>query len=119
MNNSTLFIKAHKLTKSVIREGDSYQVTFAACLKAVKAEEIAAKTCKFKYVFSISQTIAMLFLFVVLTGSVGLLVIGLTGSVSWGLFWGAVVATGTVFYDGPKSAFYLYKYVTPQTKFVF
>ena len=37
MTRSELFIKAHALTKSVIQSGDSYQVTFGACLKLISA----------------------------------------------------------------------------------
>ena len=39
MNNSQLFKQAHAMTKQVIKTGDSYQVTFGLCLKAIKAEQ--------------------------------------------------------------------------------
>lgn len=42
MNNSTLFIQAHTMTKQVIKSGDNYQVTFGQCLKVVKAQKVAA-----------------------------------------------------------------------------
>lgn len=35
MNKSNLFKSAHKLTKSVIKSGDNYRVTFGACVKAI------------------------------------------------------------------------------------
>ena len=38
MTNSQLFKQAHAMTKQVIKAGDNYQVTFGACLKAIKAE---------------------------------------------------------------------------------
>lgn len=38
MNNSQAFKKAHAMTKAIIANGDSYSVTFGACLKLVKAE---------------------------------------------------------------------------------
>lgn len=38
MSNSQLFKQAHAMTKQVIKTGDSYQVTFGACLKAIKAD---------------------------------------------------------------------------------
>lgn len=37
MTKSQLFIKAHALTKATLQSGDSYQVTFGACLKALNA----------------------------------------------------------------------------------
>lgn len=36
MDNSTLFIEAHKMTRAVILEGDSYAVVFGQCLKALR-----------------------------------------------------------------------------------
>ena len=39
MTNSQLFKQAHAMTKQVIQKGDNYQVTFGACLKAIKAEQ--------------------------------------------------------------------------------
>lgn len=42
MNNSTAFKLAHAMTKQVIQTGDNYQVTFGQCLKAVKAQKVAA-----------------------------------------------------------------------------
>ena len=39
MTNSQLFKLAHAMTKQVIKTGDSYQVTFGLCLKAIKAEQ--------------------------------------------------------------------------------
>ena len=38
MNNSILFIEAHKLAKQVIKSGDDYRVTFGACLKLIKSK---------------------------------------------------------------------------------
>lgn len=38
MNTSTIFKKAHALTKATIQAGDSYSATFAICLKVVYAE---------------------------------------------------------------------------------
>jgi len=38
MNTSTIFKKAHALTKATVRAGDSYSATFAACLKVIYAE---------------------------------------------------------------------------------
>ena len=38
MTNSQLFKQAHAMTKQVIQAGDNYQVTFALCLKVIKAE---------------------------------------------------------------------------------
>lgn len=38
MNTSTIFKKAHALTKATIQTGDSYSATFAICLKVVYAE---------------------------------------------------------------------------------
>ena len=38
MTNSQLFTQAHAMTKQVIQTGDSYQVTFGLCLKAIKAD---------------------------------------------------------------------------------
>ena len=35
MNKSTLFKKAHALTKKIIKAGDSYPATFALCLKHI------------------------------------------------------------------------------------
>ena len=35
MNKSELFKAAHKLTKSVIKSGDNYRVTFGAAIKAI------------------------------------------------------------------------------------
>lgn len=40
MNNSTMFKLAHKMTKQVIKSGDNYQVTFGACLKLIKADQV-------------------------------------------------------------------------------
>ncbi|MNQ55080.1 hypothetical protein D3C85_691620 [compost metagenome] len=40
MNNSQAFKKAHAMTKAIIANGDSYSVTFGACLKAIKAEAL-------------------------------------------------------------------------------
>lgn len=39
MNNSELFIKAHKLAKATIKTGDNYQHVFGACLKTLKTEQ--------------------------------------------------------------------------------
>lgn len=44
MNKSQIFKAAHKLAKSVIQAGDSYQATFALCLKAVYAQPVDAWT---------------------------------------------------------------------------
>ena len=38
MNKSAIFSKAHKLAKAVIKAGDNYAVTFAACLKEIYKE---------------------------------------------------------------------------------
>ena len=38
MTKSELFKAAHKLTKATVKAGDSYQATFALCLKAVYAQ---------------------------------------------------------------------------------
>ena len=38
MNTSTIFKKAHALTKATIQTGDSYSATFAICLKVIYAE---------------------------------------------------------------------------------
>lgn len=38
MNTSTIFKKAHALTKATVKAGDSYSATFAACLKVIYAE---------------------------------------------------------------------------------
>lgn len=38
MNNSALFRKAHKLAKSIIKQGDNYAVTFGACLKFLRSQ---------------------------------------------------------------------------------
>lgn len=38
MNNSTLFIQAHAMTKKIIQAGDNYRVTFGACIKFIKAK---------------------------------------------------------------------------------
>jgi len=48
MNNSTLFTKAHALTKATIQAGDSYHAVFGACLKHIlartkKAENILSE----------------------------------------------------------------------------
>ena len=40
MTNSQLFKQAHAMTKQVIQTGDSYQVTFALCLKVIKADQL-------------------------------------------------------------------------------
>ena len=40
MNNSTTFKLAHAMTKQVIKAGDNYQVTFGACLKLIKADQL-------------------------------------------------------------------------------
>ena len=37
MNTSTIFKKAHALTKATIQAGDNYSATFAICLKAIYA----------------------------------------------------------------------------------
>lgn len=39
MTNSQLFKAAHAMAKQVHVKGESYQVTFGACLKAIKAEQ--------------------------------------------------------------------------------
>lgn len=41
MNTSTIFKKAHALTKAIIQTGDSYSATFTICLKTVY--QMAAK----------------------------------------------------------------------------
>lgn len=41
MNTSTIFKKAHALTKATVKAGDSYSATFAICLKAIYAESKA------------------------------------------------------------------------------
>ena len=38
ISNATLFKQAHAMTKQVIKNGDNYQVTFGACLKAIKQD---------------------------------------------------------------------------------
>ena len=50
MNKSELFKKAHKLTKQVIRQGDSYNVTFGLCLKQVIENEKKQKIDTFFFV---------------------------------------------------------------------
>ena len=39
ISNATLFKQAHAMTKQVIKNGDNYQVTFGACLKAIKQND--------------------------------------------------------------------------------
>jgi hypothetical protein len=48
MTKKELFIKAHKMTKAVLKAGDNYRVTFAACLKAVKSGFTLNSKCKYK-----------------------------------------------------------------------
>ena len=44
MTNRQLFIQAHEMTKQTIKEGDSYNVTFGLCLKAIKQKNEQKKT---------------------------------------------------------------------------
>lgn len=46
MTNSQLFKAAHAMAKQVHVKGESYQVTFGACLKAIKAELVQAEAVK-------------------------------------------------------------------------
>lgn len=46
MNNSQLFKQAHQLTKKTIKQGDSYNVTFGLCLKAIKNKQANQKVVK-------------------------------------------------------------------------
>lgn len=46
MNNSQLFKQAHQLTKKTIKQGDSYNVTFGLCLKAIKAKQAKQQAVK-------------------------------------------------------------------------
>ena len=53
MNKSELFKAAHKITKSALRKGDNYRVTFGAAIKLIKelstktlAEKLLALGCK-------------------------------------------------------------------------
>lgn len=41
MNKSELFKSAHKLTKSVIKAGDNYQITFGASIKVILSGFVA------------------------------------------------------------------------------
>lgn len=43
MNNSSLFKQAHAMAKSMHKPGESYSVTFGACLKLLKAEQARAE----------------------------------------------------------------------------
>lgn len=48
MTNSDIFRNAHAMARATVREGDDYQVTFAACLKVVRAPK-AKKTVKVEF----------------------------------------------------------------------
>jgi len=43
MNNSSLFKQAHAMAKAMHKPGESYQVTFGACLKLIKAQQAKAE----------------------------------------------------------------------------
>lgn len=43
MNNSSLFKQAHNMAKSMHQPGESYQLTFGACLKLLRAEQAKAE----------------------------------------------------------------------------
>lgn len=43
---SSLFKKAHAMTKATIRQGEAYSVVFGQCLKLVKAQEAALSLAK-------------------------------------------------------------------------
>lgn len=84
MNNAAIFKAAHALTKTTVKAGDSYQATFAICLKLVikqnKAQSVAIVEAKEKaqdfikgvfstipealYQLTISSVCVMLFAFV-------------------------------------------------------
>ena len=65
MNKSQLFKQAHQLTKQVIKKGDSYNVTFGLCLKAIKAKNEQKKIQK-KVDNFFFTSVTMIFLFSVL-----------------------------------------------------
>lgn len=44
MTNSELFIAAHKLTKEIIKTGDSYSATFGLCLSFLKNKPMSKET---------------------------------------------------------------------------
>ena len=39
ISNAVLFKQAHAMARATIQAGDSYQVTFGACLKAIKQDD--------------------------------------------------------------------------------
>lgn len=43
MNNSSLFKQAHAMAKTMHKQGESYSVTFGACLKLIKAQQAKAE----------------------------------------------------------------------------
>lgn len=114
MNNAAIFKQAHAMTKATIKAGDSYQATFALCLKLVieqnKAQAIAMDEAREKaqasiktivstipedlYQLTVSSVCVMLFAFVALV----CLNIALGTSHAWLSVVGGFLAVGSVMF---------------------
>lgn len=114
MNNAAIFKQAHTLTKATVKTGDSYQATFALCLKLVieqnKAQAVAMVESKEKarmnikaivhtipkalYQFTVSGVCVMLFAFM----AVVCLSIALGTSHAWLSVVGGFIAVSSVMF---------------------
>lgn len=92
MNNSELFSKAHAMTRASIKAGDSYQVTFGACLKAIKAQQANKhKVNVIKVVASALNTFAFMMVITFSLVLVGLVFGGIVGFTAIGGIVGGIV----------------------------
>lgn len=87
MDNKTAFKLAHEMTKCIIKDGDNYQATFGACLKAVKANANKPKKPAINW-FATIETVAVYLLAVLMLGFVS----GLFGYI--GIIASSIIVTG-------------------------
>ena len=93
MTNSELFTKAHAMTRATIKAGDSYQVTFGACLKTLKTQQTEPKVNVAEVVANAFESLFVMLLVAVVVVLAGAAVSSIFGaSAIVGAIVGAVIS---------------------------